>query len=133
METKSLTNLLVNLYFCWMDAGDILMREIEQRLHTESADLKHEVKQAHTRLMKAARDFRTIYDLYLEQERIACMKKASVDYDICRSDAMDLLRFGLTYADRVNTDADAKAVMDFLHKLPVQVAPDEFINKFHLQ
>lgn len=129
----NLTNLLVNIYFALTDAQDMLLKEIEYRIHyIEGGELKHEVKRAHTLLMQSAREFHVRYDLYLEKCKIECMPNIS-DYDKGRADANEFLRFLLTYADRCNTPEKTDKLFEWLKQLPENVAPDEYINKFTLK
>lgn len=129
----NLTNLLVNIYFALTDAQDMLLKEIEYRIHyIEGGELKHEVKRAHTLLMQSAREFHKRYDLYLEKCKIECMPNIG-DYDKGRADANEFLRFLLTYADRCNTPEKTDKLFEWLKQLPENVAPDEYINKFTLK
>lgn len=129
----NLTNLLVNIYFALTDAQDMLLKEIEYRIHyIEGGELKHEVKRAHTLLMQSAREFHVRYDLYLEKCKIECMPNIG-DYDKGRADANEFLRFLLTYADRCNTPEKTDKLFEWLKQLPKNVAPDEYINKFTLK
>lgn len=129
----NLTNLLVNIYFALTDATDMLLKEIEYRIHyIEGGELKHEVKRAHTLLMQSAREFHKRYDLYLEKCKIECMSNSG-DYDKGRADANEFLRFLLTYADRCNTPEKTDKLFEWLKQLPENVAPDEYINKFTLR
>lgn len=129
----NLTNLLVNIYFALTDAQDMLLKEIEYRIHyIEGGELKHEVKRAHTLLMQSAREFHARYDLYLEKCKIECMPNIG-DYDKGRADANEFLRFLLTYADRCNTPEKTDKLFEWLKQLPENVAPDEYINKFTLK
>lgn len=129
----NLTNLLVNIYFALTDAQDMLLKEIEYRIHyIEGGELKHEVKRAHTLLMQSAREFHVRYDLYLEKCKIECMPNIG-DYDKGRADANEFLRFLLTYADRCNTPEKTDKLFEWLKQLPENVASDEYINKFTLK
>ena len=129
----NLTNLLVNIYFALTDAQDMLLKEIEYRIHyIEGGELKYEVKRAHTLLMQSAREFHVRYDLYLEKCKIECMPNIG-DYDKGRADANEFLRFLLTYADRCNTPEKTDKLFEWLKQLPENVAPDEYINKFTLK
>lgn len=125
--------MLVNIYFALTDAQDMLLKEIEYRIHyIEGGELKHEVKRAHTLLMQSAREFHVRYDLYLEKCKIECMPNIG-DYDKGRADANEFLRFLLTYADRCNTPEKTDKLFEWLKQLPENVAPDEYINKFTLK
>lgn len=129
----NLTNLLINIYFALTDAQDMLMREIEWRIKTaEGGELRHELKRAHNLLMQAAQDFEKKYELYMDAAKCACLKN-DADYDKSREDANEFLRLLITYADRCDTPAKSKRVMEWLHYLPENVAPDEYVNKFHLK
>ena len=129
----NLTNLLINIYFALTDACDMLLREIEYRIHyIEGGELKHEVKQAHNLMMQSAREFHKRYDLYLEKCKIECMPNKG-DYDKGRADANEFLRFLITYADRCDTPEKSDKVVMWLRWLPVNVAPDEYVDKFTLK
>ena len=129
----NLTNLLINIYFALTDACDMLLGEIEYRIHyIEGGELKHEVKQAHNLMMQSAREFHKRYDLYLEKCKIECMPNKG-DYDKGRADANEFLRFLITYADRCDTPEKSDKVFMWLRWLPVNVAPDEYVDKFTLK
>ena len=130
----NLTNPLINIYFALTDAQDMLMREIEWRIKTAGgAELKHELKRAHSLMMQAARDFGKKYELYMDAAKCSCLKNGTGDYDKSRADANEFLRLLITYADRCDTPAKSKRVMEWLHYLPENVAPDDFVNKFYLK
>lgn len=130
----NLTNLLINIYFALTDAQDMLIREIEWRLKTtKGGELKHEVKRAHGLMLNAARDFSKKYELYMDAAKCACLKNGTGDYDKGREDANEFLRLLITYADRCDTPAKAQRAMEWLHYLPENVAPDDYVNKFHLK
>lgn len=129
----NLTNLLINMYFALADALDMLMSEIEYRIKViEGGELKHEVKQAHNLLMRSAADFHKKYDLYVDKARIDCMPEKG-NYDQSREDANEFLRVLITYADRCDTPEKATKAMNWLRWFPVNVAPDEYIEKFRLK
>lgn len=129
----NLTNLLINMYFALTDACDMLLREIEYRIRTiEGGELKHEVKQAHNLMMQSAREFHRRYDLYCDRARIDCMPDKG-NYDRSREDANEFLRVLITYADRCDTPEKAKKAMDWLRWFPVNVAPDEYVEKFTMR
>lgn len=129
----NLTNLLINLYFALTEALDMLLREIEYRIDKiEGGELKHEVKRAHRLMMEAAEDFHRRYDLYVDRVKIDCLPDKS-NYDLCRQDANEFLRLLITYADRCDTPEKAAKVFMWLKWLPVNVAPDEYVNKFTLK
>lgn len=129
----NLTNLLINIYFALTDAQDMLLREIEYRIRAiGGGELKREVKKAHSLMMQSAREFHKRYDLYMDKVKIGCMKDCD-DYDKGRADANEFLRFLITYADRCDTPEKSDKVFMWLRWLPVNVAPDEYVNKFTLK
>lgn len=134
MEAKhTLTNLLVNTYFALAETLDMLMKEIIFRMEIqERGKLKHEFKKQHNLLMKSARDFRARYDLYTDMLKISCLKDKS-DYDNGREDANTFMRLVLFYADRCNTPEKCKEVYDLISEMPMNVASNEYINKFHIK
>lgn len=129
----NLTNLLINIYFALTDACDILLSEIEYRIKAiEGGELKHEVKQAHNLMMQSAREFHKRYDLYLDKCKIECLPNKG-DYDKGRADANEFLRFLITYVDRCDTPEKSDKAFMWLRRLPVNVAPDEYVDKFTLK
>lgn len=129
----NLTNLLINIYFALADSLDMLMAEIEYRIrHIEGGELKHEVKQSHTMLMRSVQDFHKKFDLYCDKARIDCMPDKG-NYDQSREDANEFLRLLITYADRCDTPEKAKKAMQWLRWFPSNVAPDEYIKKFTIK
>ena len=131
---KALTNLLINIYFALMDAADILMREIVNRMRfVEGAEMKHELKHSHRLMIEAGEAFSKRYENYLEQVKIRCLKNGNGDYDVSRRDANEMLRFLITFEDRCDTPAKSARLMEWLHYLPENVAPDDYVNKFHLR
>ena len=129
----NLTNLLINIYFALTDAQDMLLREIEYRIRAiEGGELKHEVKKAHNLMMQSAKEFHKRYDLYMDKVEIGCIRDND-DYDKGRADANEFLRFLITYADRCDTPEKSDKVFMWLRWLPVNVAPDEYVNKFTLK
>lgn len=129
----NLTNLLINIFFALGEAQDRLLSEIEYRLkYIEGGEMKHEIKRAHTMMMQSVDAFHKRYDLFMDAAKIDCLKDIS-DYDKSREDGYEFLRFLITYADRCNTPAKTKRLMEWLHYLPANVAPDEYIDKFTLK
>lgn len=129
----NLTNLLINIYFALSEALDMLLREIEYRIKVvEGGELKHEVKQAHRLMMRAAEDFHRRYDLYLDRVKIDCLPNKA-NYDLCREDANEFLRLLISYADRCTTPEAVADVMEAIKKNPERVAPEEYVNKFTLK
>ena len=128
-----MTNLLVNTYFALGDTLDMLMKEIIYRMEIlDRGQLKHEFKRQHSLLMKSARDFRRRYDIYSDAFRIDCLKSNS-DYDNARDDANTFMRLVLLFADRCDTPEKCKEVYDLLSQMPMDVASNEYINKFYLK
>lgn len=129
----TLTNLLINVYFALTDTLDILMTEIEKQVEdVEQGELRYDIKKAHNLLINSAKDFHRKFDLYVDKARIDCMANKS-DYDGSRSDANEFLRLILLYADRCDTPEKADKVFMWLRWLPVNVAPDEYVDKFTLK
>lgn len=130
MAEKTQLNLLVNAYFATMGAGDRMLKEIERNFRAEGCELKHEIKQAHTKLMEAVHTTRAIYYQYFELSKIDCMVHAAGgDYDKALADEYDFARLILTYADRADTMAKANRVMEWMHYLPEQLISDEYLKE----
>lgn len=129
----TLTNLLINVYFALTDTLDILMTEVEKQVEdVEQGELRYDINKAHNLLINSAKDFHRKFDLYVDKARIDCMANKS-DYDGSRSDANEFLRLILLYADRCDTPEKADKVFMWLRWLPVNVAPDEYVDKFTLK
>lgn len=130
MAESKLLNLVTNTYFAAIGAADLMMKWIEQKISsTSTSELKHELKQAHSRTIKAAHDFRSIYYHHLELERIACMQNVGENYDRSRADENEVARLLLTYSDRMDESKEAAEVLAALYGLPAKDIPDGFLEE----
>ena len=104
MKPEKLTaeGLMVNMAYTAAFASERMILEVERILKGRGDGLKHEKKQAFTRLAETLRAAKRYYDFIFDEDLVKAAERRGdmADYDRAHEDENEIARLLLLYADR---------------------------------
>ena len=94
--------LMVNMAYTCAFASERMILEVERILKGRGEGLKHEKKQAFTRLAETLRAAKRYYDFIFDEDLIKAVEGSGevTDYDRAHADGNEIARLLLLYSDR---------------------------------
>lgn len=94
--------LMVNMAYTCAFASERMILEVERILKGRGEGLKHEKKQAFTRLAETLRAAKRYYDFIFDDDLIKAVEGSGevTDYDRAHADGNEIARLLLLYSDR---------------------------------
>ena len=131
-------DLLINLYFMFMDAGDILLRRavsMVENKYKSNKGLSGEVKMYHNRMMQNAKMLRMNYDAYYERTHIEAFSKDYDRMDDLRNEANMMIRIALLLTDRSYLNPKVDSIVEkYISAFPKgDLIIDDLIEFFKLR
>ena len=104
MEGKKITvdGIMTNMAYACAFAAERIMYVLDRRLRARGGRLKHEKKQAFTRLSETLKAAKRYYDMAFDEDLIAAAVNSGdmLDYDRAHHDGNEIARLLLLYSDR---------------------------------
>ena len=102
MNDITAEGLMVNMAYTCAFASERMILEVERILKGRGEGLKHEKKQAFTRLAETLRAAKRYYDFIFDDDLIKAVEGSGevTDYDRAHADGNEIARLLLLYSDR---------------------------------
>lgn len=130
--------LMVNMAYTCAFASERMILEVERILKCRGAGLKHEKKQAFTRLAETLRAAKRYYDFIFDEDLIKAVKGSGevTDYDRAHADGNEIARLLLLYSDRCGyNQANYEELFRVLRNMPdgLGLITEEVLKNFYMK
>ena len=140
MTPKEFTveGLMVNMAYTCAFASERMILEVERILKGRGEGLKHEKKQAFTRLAETLRAAKRYYDFIFDADLIKAVESSGevTDYDRAHEDAKEIARLLLLYADRCGyNQANYEELFRVLRNMPdgLGLITEDVLKNFYMK
>ena len=140
MTPKEFTveGLMVNMAYTAAFASERMILEVERILKGRGEGLKHEKKQAFTRLAETLRAAKRYYDFIFDADLIKAVESRGevTDYDRAHEDANEIARLLLLYADRCGyNQKNYEELFNILRSMPdgLGIMTEEVLKDFYMK
>ena len=128
-------DLMINVLYILTQTFELIMRDFERRLRPTGIFFRHEKKQQFNRLMKSIKDIYTQFEILYQDIIISAEPHGWKELDYWASDANDLARMVLLWADKCGPYPDHMEQVFRLMKTykGEGIITDEVLEHFHMK
>lgn len=128
-------SLEINILYMLTQVFELIMRDFERRLRPAGIVFRHEKKQQFNRLMKSIKDIYTQFEILYQDLIISAEPHGWKELDYWQSDANDLARMVLLWADKCGPYPDHMEQVFRLMKTykGEGIITDEVLEHFHMK
>lgn len=138
LNNMTAEDLMVNMAYTCAFASERMILEVERILKGRGEGLKHEKKQAFTRLAETLRAAKRYYDFIFDEDLIKAVEGSGevTDYDRAHEDANEIARLLLLYSDRCGyNQKNYEELFRVLRNMPdgLGLITEEVLKNFYMK